>query len=132
MSSEETTVIKPFALEKSFFEGKGLTAGDHQEFEGDGIEADETISFKTHVFHMGKILVSIYESDPAKVRIDDMPFDEYVQILEGRLILTPDGGDSQEFKQGDSLMVPAGFTGYWEMPEKYREFIIINNDEPEA
>ena len=132
MSSDENTVIKPFALEKSFFEGKGLTSGDHQEFDGDGITADDAISFKTHVFHMGKILVSIYESDPAKVRIDNMPFDEYVQILEGRLILTPDGGDSQEFKQGDSLMVPAGFTGYWEMPEKYREFIIINNDEAEA
>lgn len=33
-----------------------------------------------------------------------------------------------EFKQGKSLIVPNGFTGYWHMPEKYRELIIINTD----
>jgi|TARA_B110000977_G_scaffold197703_1_gene280898 hypothetical protein len=29
-------------------------------------------------------------------------------------------------------MVPQGFKGYWEMPEKYRELIIINTDYAEA
>ena len=51
---------------------------------------------------------------------------EYVQVLEGRLILTPDDGEEVEYKKGDSLIVPEGYTGYWYMPEKYREFVIIN------
>jgi len=128
-SSSEQPMIKPFLLEKSYFEGKGLTKGDHAEFDGEGISSDKPpVPFSTHAFHVGKIMVSIYESEPTKVYIDGMPFDEYVQILEGRLILTTDDGKSYEFKAGDSLMVPQGFKGYWEMPEKYRELIIINTD----
>lgn len=33
-----------------------------------------------------------------------------------------------EFKQGDSLVVPKGYTGTWEMPEKFRELIVIDTD----
>ena len=127
----ETKVV-PIAIEKSFLEGKGLTPGDPSEFDDEGVtseESDEELSkFSTHAFFAGKILVSVYESDPAKVRIDNLPYDEYVHILEGRLILSHDDGETFEFKQGDSLIVPQGFTGYWHMPEKYRELIIINTD----
>lgn len=52
------------------------------------------------------------------------PFDEYVYALEGRLILTLDDGRKFETKQGEAIIVPEGFTGYWYIPEKYREFII--------
>ena len=132
-ASSTQTIIKPFTLEKSFFEGKGLTKGDHAEFDGEGISSDKPpVPFSTHAFHVGKIMVSIYESEPTKVYIDGMPFDEFVQILEGRLILTTDDGKSYEFETGDSLMVPQGFKGYWEMPEKYRELIIINTDYSKA
>ena len=48
-------MIKPFALEKRFFEGKGLTKGDHAEFEGEGISAETApVPFSTHEFHAGK------------------------------------------------------------------------------
>jgi uncharacterized cupin superfamily protein len=137
MSEEKSAQpkITPIAIEESFLQGKGLTAGDPSEFEEEGITREEEPSageepsaFGVHNFHTGKIQVSVYESEPAKVRIDGALYDEFVQILEGRLILTPDGGDEYEFKQGDSLVVPKGFTGYWHMPEKYRELIIINAD----
>ena len=126
-------IITPIAIEKGFLDGKGLTAGDPTEFDDEGVTQDEEpAAFGVHNFHAGKIMVSVYESGPAKVRIEGLPYDEFVQILEGRLILTPDGGDSFEFMQGDSLVVPAGYTGSWEMPEKYRELIIINTDYAEA
>ena len=73
-----------------------------------------------------KISAYVLDVDPGRVRIDGLPYDEYVHVLEGRLILTPDGGEAIEYKKGDSLIVPEGYTGYWEMPEKYREFVIIN------
>ena len=130
-STHETKVV-PIAIEKSFLEGKGLTAGDPSEFDDEGVTSekpDEVLTkFSTHNFFAGKIAVSVYESDPAKVRIDGLPYDEYVHILEGRLILSLDDGETFEFKQGESLIVPQGFTGYWHMPEKYRELIIINTD----
>ena len=81
--SDETSsaqpIVKPFALEKSFFEGKGLTKGDHAVFEGEGLSRiTAPVPFSLHEFHIGKITVSIYESEPDKVRIDGMPFDEFV------------------------------------------------------
>lgn len=81
--SDETSsaqpIVKPFALEKSFFEGKGLTKGDHAVFEGEGLSRiTAPVPFSLHEFHIGKITVSIYESEPGKVRIDGMPFDEFV------------------------------------------------------
>ena len=146
-SSSTQPTITPIAIEQSFLQGKGLTAGNPAEFEEEGITREEEPSaggepsasgessgneelpaFGVHNFHTGKIMVSIYESEPAKVRIDGSLYDEFVQILEGRLILTTDDGDEFEFKQGDSLVVPKGFTGFWHMPEKYRELIIINAD----
>ena len=128
-TSSTEAIITPIPVEKSFMDGKGLAAGDPTEFDDEGVKQDEEPgAFGVHNFHTGKIMVSVYESEPAKVRIEGLPYDEFVQILEGRLILTPDGGDSFEFTQGESLVIPAGFTGSWEMPEKYRELIIINTD----
>ena len=131
MTTPETKII-PVPIEKSFLEGKGLTEGDPSEFDDEGMtpeNPDEPVGkFSTHNFFTGKIMASVYECDPGKVRIDNLPYDEYVHILEGRLILSVDDGETFEFKQGESLVVPRGFTGYWHMPEKYREFIIINTD----
>ena len=127
-SSSALPKITPVAIEKSFLQGRGLTRVDPSEFDGENItrEDDFTSESSKHDFYNGKILVAAYEAGPGKVYIDGAVYDEFVQILEGRLILTPDGGDPVEFKQGDSLVVPEGYKGYWDMPEKYRELIIIN------
>lgn len=129
-ASSAQPIIKPIAIEKSYLEGRGLTRVDPSEFDGEGIthEDDTPSESNKHDFYAGKILVAVYEAGPGKVHINGAVYDEFVQILEGRLILTPDGGDAVEFKQGDSLVVPQGYKGYWEMPEKYRELIIINTD----
>ncbi len=125
--------IAPIAIEKSFLEGKGLTVGDPSEFDDEGVTQEEDPKkFSFHNFFSGKILVSVYEAEAGKVRIDGLPYDEFIQILEGRLILIHDDGEEFEFKQGESLLVPRGFTGFWYMPEKYRELIIINSDYAET
>lgn len=128
--SSEPSAIVPIPIEKSFLEGRGLSDGDPTEFDDEGISSeDESQSgFKIHNFHTGKIMVSVYEAEPGKVRIEGSLYDEYVYILEGRLILTPDGGDEYEFKKGDSLIVPKGYCGVWHMPEKYRELIVVDTE----
>jgi uncharacterized cupin superfamily protein len=109
--------IVPIALEKSYLEGKGLVANDPSAND-DSVTTEEPVANSEHLFHLGKIYVSVIESAPAKVRIDNHPYDEFVQILQGRLILTLDDGSEFKFEQGDSLVVPRGYTGYWEMPEQ--------------
>ena len=55
-------------------------------------------------------------------------YHEFITILEGRLILTPDSGGEFEYKAGDSLIVPKGYVGGWDMPERYRELIVVDTE----
>lgn len=118
--------LLPVAIEKHFLEGKGLVPVDPATAEDEGISREGPINSKTHLFFEGKISAYVFDVEPGRVRIDGLPYDEYIHVLEGRLILTPDNGEAQEFKKGDSLVLPEGYTGYWDMPERYREFVIIN------
>ena len=134
-SSESAAVVLPIAVEQKFLDGEGLTAGDPTEFDDEGVSREEDEApapFGVHNFHTGKIMVSVYEAEPGKVYIDGLPYDEFIQVLEGRLILIPDAGGRYEFKAGDLLVLPRGYKGHWEMPEKYRELIVINADYGEA
>ena len=129
-SPPEPTPVIPIAIEQGYLEGRGLTRLDPSELDGENVTRDEDFTSEsyTHAFYAGKIFVAVYEAGPGRVYIDGAVYDEFIQILEGRLILTPDGGDAIEFKQGESLVVPQGYKGYWCMPERYRELIIINTD----
>ena len=120
--------VVPIRIERSFLDGLGLTPTDLSEPDpaDDNVTSDAPIENSSHIFHTNKIMVGVYEAAPGKVHIESARFDEFVYILEGRLILTPDHGGRYEFEKGDSLIVPMGYTGHWEMPEKYRELIVID------
>jgi uncharacterized cupin superfamily protein len=77
--------------------------------------------------YSGDINVEIYEAEPLKLRIDDYPIDEFVTVISGKLTLTADGGSPQHFDVGQSVLVPKGFTGTWEMQGNFREMIVIMN-----
>ena len=77
--------------------------------------------------YSGDIDVSIYEAKPMKLRLRDFPVDEFVTVISGKLILTADGGSPQHFEVGESVMVPKGFTGTWEMQGNFREMVVIIN-----
>lgn len=127
-------MIVPLRIEQSLLDGKGLTKVDPATAEADeNISTEAPIAYSTHLFHSGKISSYVFETEPGTVHIDGLPYDEYVHVLEGRLILTPKGGEPQEFKAGDHLLIPEGYVGTWYMPEKYREFVVINTiEEPGA
>ncbi len=119
----------PIPIDRRLLAGEGLTAGDLSEFDNEGITPeDESADFRTHNFHTGNIMVSVYEAGPGKVRIEGSVYDEFITILEGRLILTPDFGGEHEYKASDSLIVPKGYQGGWEMPERYRELIVVDTE----
>ncbi len=78
-------------------------------------------------FYSGDIDVAIYEAKPMKLRIEDYDIDEFVMVVSGALILTADGGYPQKFDAGESVLVPKGFTGTWEMQGNFREMVVIMN-----
>ena len=76
-----------------------------------------------------ELIVEIFEDDPATLAIaEPFPVDEYVMVMSGKLILTDADGQVQEFVAGDSLMVPKGFTGTWQMLGNYRELIVVERE----
>jgi uncharacterized cupin superfamily protein len=78
------------------------------------------------VLHEGEVVAALYGADAARLRVAaPFPYDEYVLVLEGKVVLTSEDGSSQAFGVGDGFLVPKGWTGTWDMPEQYLEKIIV-------
>jgi len=80
-----------------------------------------------HTFFSGEeIVVEVYEAEPAKLKIDEpWPYDEFIYVLSGKLVLTDARGEVTQFVAGESLVVPKGFVGTWDMQGNFRELVVI-------
>lgn len=69
----------------------------------------------------------VVESTPAKTDHRNRPleYDEFVLVLNGKLVLTEPDGTVHEFTPGDALIVPKGYTGTWEQQGSYRELAVV-------
>jgi uncharacterized cupin superfamily protein len=69
----------------------------------------------------------VVESTPAKTDHRNRPheYDEFVLVLNGKLVLTEPDGTTHEFTPGDAFVVPKGYTGTWEQFGSYRELAVI-------
>ena len=47
------------------------------------------------------------------------------QSLSGKLILTDAQGTAEEYLPGESVVIPKGFTGTWQMLGNYRDIYVI-------
>jgi uncharacterized cupin superfamily protein len=79
------------------------------------------------LFEGKELRVSIFESTPAKTNHRNRPtdVDEFVYVLSGKLILTEPNGTAHEYLPGDSLVLPLGYRGTWEMQGNYRELVVL-------
>jgi uncharacterized cupin superfamily protein len=79
------------------------------------------------LFEGKELRVSIFESTPAKTdhRTRPTDVDEFVYVLSGKLILMEPNGTRHEYVPGDSLVLPIGYTGTWEMQGNYRELVVL-------
>jgi uncharacterized protein len=50
---------------------------------------------------------------------------EVVQILAGRVTVTPDGGPASVLGPGDSAAFPRGWAGTWEISETLRKLYVV-------
>jgi uncharacterized cupin superfamily protein len=93
----------------------------------DILEAGELNMRVATLFEGAELRVSIFESTPARTNHRTRPtdIDEFVTVLSGKLILTEPNSTVHEFLPGDSLVLPVGFTGTWEMQGNYRELVVI-------
>lgn len=72
----------------------------------------------------GKFFVGIWQSEPGKWSISYTE-EEYFQILEGRSLITGADGHAMTVSAGESMVIPRGFHGTWEVLETTRKTFVI-------
>jgi uncharacterized cupin superfamily protein len=78
------------------------------------------------MFRGDELVIRVYEDEAATFAINEpFPYDEFVMVLSGKLVLTDAADRVQEFVAGESVVVPKGFTGIWKMEGNYRELVAI-------
>jgi hypothetical protein len=118
--------VAPVRLDRDKMAGLGLTAIPPDSFK-DILVAGELNMRVATLFEGKELRAEIFESTPAKTNHRTRPTDgdEFVYVLSGKLILTEQNGKVQEFRPGDSLVLPMGYTGTWEMQGNYREIAVV-------
>ena len=87
--------------------------------------------FKGYESKDKKFLVALWESGPGVLQTDSYPNDEYVLVLEGQLAITNKSGTKDEFKAGDSFVIPKGWAGTWDMKTKFKkQFVAVYEKAP--
>jgi len=126
--ADETSPVK---LDPEKRAGLNLTAIPPDAYQ-DILEAGELNMRVASLFEGKELRVSIFESTPAKTNHRTRPNDqdEFVYVLSGKLILTEPNGKVHEYLPGDSLVLPFGYTGTWEMQGNYREIAVVAKKPP--
>jgi uncharacterized cupin superfamily protein len=114
----------PLRLDASKLAGVGLNEDEPLPAE---IILEGGAGNRGHIFFSSdQIVVEVWGADASKLAFrEPQIYDEFVTILSGQLILTDHAGIVTEYKTGESLVVPKGFTGIWQMVGDYRELIVI-------
>lgn len=96
---------------------------DTQLFEGwVVIEGDPRM--RTWVMHTdqdGVMSSGIWECTPGTMQVAFSGF-EFVAVLQGRMIITPEGGSPIEVGPGDAIAVEKTFRGTWQIVEPVRKY----------
>ena len=79
-------------------------------------------------FSNGEIFVGAYQAEPAKLSLQDYPHDEFMYLMSGKISITDEGGNVEEFYPGQALVLKKGFTGTFEMHGNVRKITVMNAD----
>ena len=116
----------PVRLDRDKIAGLNLTAIPPDAYQEILVGGELNMRVAT-LFEGKELRVSMFESTPAKTdhRTRPTDVDEFVYVLSGKLILTEPNGTRHEYLPGDSLVLPIGYTGTWEMQGNYRELVVL-------
>ncbi|GIT88061.1 MULTISPECIES: cupin domain-containing protein [Roseobacter] len=74
----------------------------------------------------GTMLAGTWTSTPGKwIAFADR--DEFCVLLSGHIKLISDDGTEQEFRAGDSFVIPNGFRGFWHVLETTTKHFVIRD-----
>ena len=80
-------------------------------------------SMRTWALHTnsdGSMLSGVWEATPGTYHATYSAY-EFVHMISGRIVITPDGGLPVTVQAGDAFVVEANFKGTWEIQEPVRK-----------
>ena len=82
------------------------------------------------IFFVGdELAVGVWEADASTLAVaEPLPYDEFVTVLSGKLILTDKQGTATEYSPGESVVLPKGFVGTWQMLGNFREIYVMEKE----
>ncbi|MBA3449315.1 MAG: cupin domain-containing protein [Pseudaminobacter sp.] len=84
-------------------------------------------TMKTFVQHStgdGKIVSGTWQATPGTYHATYTAY-EFVHIIAGRIIITPEGGKPVEVGPGDAFVVEADFKGIWQIVEPVTKHFVV-------
>lgn len=84
-------------------------------------------SMKTWVLHTsndGNMISGYWEATPGSYHATYTDY-EFVHLIEGRITITPDGGQPVTVGPGDAFVVEANFKGVWKIEARVRKHFDI-------
>ncbi|MEM9525666.1 MAG: cupin domain-containing protein [Bacteroidota bacterium] len=103
----QETAGQPFAIEREALAGLGLRRVTNS--------VDPERELYQKMLYRGKELgVYVVSSETKTANWEGYAIDEFVQVLDGRARLQPEGQDNHFYYPGDHFLVPQGYRGAWE------------------
>ncbi len=73
----------------------------------------------------GQLDAGVWECEPNTHEIAAAPYDEFVYLLEGRIDVIDDEGNTESYRAGDSFMMPRGCKCTWDVKEPVRKLYVV-------
>jgi uncharacterized protein len=70
--------------------------------------------------------VGVWECTPGGWAIEDRPDTETVVVVSGAATLTTRGGAPMRIGPGDTVVLPRGWSGRWDVPETLRKVYVLS------
>jgi len=106
-------------------EGQNAPAVEHGETPKE-IYISGTTDFRDWIHFTGeggRLNCGIWERSPGKV-IAEFKCWEFFHLIEGKVIITNENGQSWTIRKGEAAIIPAGFKGTWDTVERVRKHYV--------
>lgn len=89
------------------------------------------LTAERYVAEDGAVSIGDWACEPGAWRIRFHPGrHEFFQVLEGRLRISDEAGNAREFGPGDACVIPAGFSGTFEVLEAVKKRYVMLDRTP--
>ena len=93
-----------------------------------GVYIGQKITFTDEHPEGATVRIGVWEAGISKTKLIDYPFTEYVLMISGHLVITNDDGSVMEFREGDTFVMPKGWTGIWDVRERMKKQMVQIGD----